>query len=295
MRLFTLILGLQMAAMAFAQTDVSLFWKKDGKQLTEIKSDKADLTQKLGHAGPAVENSWGAARINVDNNCAIDVYCKQNKGLELRKYQWNSTKQQIDAGAGFGVFDQNVNVGLGGINLLSGNQIVPLEAHNGREIKVVKGDTCSWVEVISRGVLYEGDSLDVAVRIFAYNNSRQFDIEAEVLKGRSRNIRFTTGLNYTDASVRDDDQSHLSVWEPLVRDGVPDSTFVGKSLIFGTQYWMRQRSHKVVGTERLVSILPRKKTRLTILFSSSRDAEINTSDAFFEKAISVKPPKNKKK
>ena len=88
-----------------AQTATSLFWKKDGKQVSEIVSDKADQYNKVGHHGPAVENTHFALRIYFNNSGAVDVYSKTGRGLELEQYKWYPTaKQQEDEGAGCDLF-----------------------------------------------------------------------------------------------------------------------------------------------------------------------------------------------
>ena len=112
-----------------AQTAVSLFWKKDGTQVEEIVSDKADQYRQVGHHGPAVENSHMALRIYFNDSGAIDVYSKTGRGMELEKYRWypDSLAQSLH-GAGCDEYMVGKTVGLGGIALWDGDKEVKLTA-----------------------------------------------------------------------------------------------------------------------------------------------------------------------
>ncbi|MBQ2448269.1 MAG: DUF4861 family protein, partial [Bacteroidales bacterium] len=86
-----MIVGSLLAIMAFsmnAQTDISLFWRSDSIQVSEIFSPEGDLYRKVGHHGPAVENDYMALRIYFNHSGSIDVYSKQKPQLELATAHW---------------------------------------------------------------------------------------------------------------------------------------------------------------------------------------------------------------
>ena len=56
-----------------ARTASSLFWRSDSLQVNEIVSETADQYKKVGHHGPAVENSHMALRLYFNDSGAIDV------------------------------------------------------------------------------------------------------------------------------------------------------------------------------------------------------------------------------
>ena len=68
---------------SIAQTASSLFWRSDSLQVKEIVSETGDQYRKIGHHGPAVENSHMALRIYFNDSGAIDVYSKSGRGMEL--------------------------------------------------------------------------------------------------------------------------------------------------------------------------------------------------------------------
>ena len=85
-----------------AQTSVSLFWRSDSLQVSEIVSDVGNQYKKVGHHGPAVENSHMALRIYFNDSGAIDLYSKSGRGMELDKYKWYpSTEKQEELGLGY--------------------------------------------------------------------------------------------------------------------------------------------------------------------------------------------------
>ena len=86
--IFLIAISLIAPALAHAQTASSLFLRSDSLQVKEIVSDQADMYKKVGHHGPAVENSHMALRIYFNDSGAIDLYSKSGRGMDLRKYKW---------------------------------------------------------------------------------------------------------------------------------------------------------------------------------------------------------------
>ena len=159
---------------SYAQTAKSLFWKKDGIQVEEIVSEKADQYNKVGHHGPAVENPYMALRIYFNDSGAIDVYSKSGRGMELEKYRWYPDSLARAAyGAGCDEYMVGKTVGLGGIALWDGEKVVRLAATKGRTARVGDTKNGSYAEMIAYGVPYNGDSLDVSIRIDMKAKSRE--------------------------------------------------------------------------------------------------------------------------
>ena len=88
---------LAIKANAEAQTASSLFWRSDSLQVSEIVSEIGNQYNKVGHHGPAVENSHMALRVYFNDSGAIDVYSKTGRGMELMEYLWYPTKGQQDS------------------------------------------------------------------------------------------------------------------------------------------------------------------------------------------------------
>ena len=178
-----------------AQTAVSLFWKSDGVQVNEIVSEEADQYKKVGHHGPAVENTHFALRIYFNDSGAIDVYSKSGRGLELEKYKWYPTEeQQQNDGAGCDEYRVGKTVGLGGIALWDGKQEVKLKATGGRTARVGDTKTGSFAEMIAYGVPYQEDTVDISIRIDMNRKTREAVVTATSLTGMP--VMFLTGVNY---------------------------------------------------------------------------------------------------
>ena len=90
-----------LASAQTSRTACSLFWRSDSLQVTEIVSENEDQYKKVGHHGPAVENSHMALSIYFNNSGAIDVYSKNGRGMELLDYKWYpSVQAQTELGVG---------------------------------------------------------------------------------------------------------------------------------------------------------------------------------------------------
>lgn len=75
-RIITALFFFIVPVLAQAQTASSLFLRSDSLQVKELVSETADMYKKVGHHGPAVENSHMALRIYFNNSGAIDLYSK---------------------------------------------------------------------------------------------------------------------------------------------------------------------------------------------------------------------------
>ena len=62
-----------------AQTAHSLFWRSDSLQVSELTAEPGNHFNKVGHHGPAVENSHMALRIYFNDSGAVDVYSKTGR------------------------------------------------------------------------------------------------------------------------------------------------------------------------------------------------------------------------
>ena len=114
---------------AGAQTATSLFRLTDSLQVSEIASSRAVQYYSTGHHGPAIENSACALRIYFNDSGAIDVYSKSGARMELLEYLWYpDSRQQEEEGAGRDEYLVGRTLGLGGIALWDGNEVVRLKA-----------------------------------------------------------------------------------------------------------------------------------------------------------------------
>lgn len=180
-----------------AGTDASLFLKNaPEEQLESIESESGDLFKQAGHHGPAVENHWLGLRIYFDRKAAIDVYSKARPGLELEKARWYPTPEQQKSGMGTDYYKAGEGVGLGGVRLWDGKQVVALEPVTRRSARVVKEGGAAFMEMLSEGVPYMGRKVDVLQRVTVFSGIRQAKVEVWAMTDEP--VRFVTGVNFHD-------------------------------------------------------------------------------------------------
>lgn len=274
--------ALVMSSMAMAQTDVSLFWRKDSVQVSEIKSEIADQYRKVGHHGPAVENSYMAVRLYFRDGGAIDVYSKANPGLELKKYLWYPTKEQIAAGAGCDEYRVGKTFGLGGVSLWDGSKEVKIVATAGRDAKVEKTKDGARMEMLAKGVEYKGEKIDVAIRVMVYNDSRDAVVEAECVSGQK--VQFMTGVNMHEGQSSKEGKvgkvGYMAAWGIHPADIVENPLPIGGGLAYDAKKWQTMTAKKDLMW--IVTKKPVKKACAKIVAACSREKELNDWDKFLK-------------
>ena len=272
----SVVLSFMYGMTSSAQTAKSLFWKKDGKQVEEIVSQKADQYNKVGHHGPAVENSYLALRIYFTNSGAIDVYSKSGRGMELEKYRWYpDSLAQADYGAGCDEYMVGKTVGLGGIALWDGEKEVKLVATKGRTARVGDTRNGSYAEMIAYGVPYKGDTLDVSIRIDVRTKTREANVTAEVLDGTK--VQFLTGVNYHKGARVSYGKDYISVWGVHPADVSTDPKPIGGGMFFNKSDF--SEPEKTGDMVRIIS-RPASKVSTRVVSASTKEAELNTADRF---------------
>lgn len=199
-----------LTAQANNKTDVSLKWKDSAEQQTQISAKTGDLYEKVAHHGPAVENEWMGIRIYFDKKCALDVYNKQRRGLELAGASWYPTQAQQQEGWGADQYKVGPTIGLGGIRLWDDGNVVPLDPVTMRTARVIKEAAYSQIEMLSEGVPYRGRNVDVLIRVTAYSGMREMKVEAFALCDEP--VEFVTGVNYWETTTTFEGKGYVGSW-----------------------------------------------------------------------------------
>lgn len=257
-----------------AQTAKSLFWRSDSLQVSEIVSETGDQYRKVGHHGPAVENSHLALRIYFNDSGAVDLYSKSGRGMELERYLWYPSEEDREMnGAGCDAYIVGKTVGFGGIALWDGEQEVKLVATKGRTARVGDTKKGSYAEVIAYGVAYKGDTVDVSVRIDMYAKNRNAVVTATELSGKK--VQFVTGVNYHNGQRVQTGDDYISVWgtHPAKELSMP----VGAGMKFSAKDFPAMDK-----TEDFVRIIsrPASSVSTTLVGASSKEAELNSAKRF---------------
>lgn len=260
---------------SLAQTASSLFWRSDSLQVNEIVSETGNQYNKVGHHGPAVENSHMALRIYFNDTGAIDLYTKSGRGMELKEYKWYPDSLQLANGAGNDEYLVGKTVGLGGIALWDGEKEVKLVATKGRTARVGDTKKGSFAEMIAYGVEYSGDLVDISVRIDMNAKTRDAIVTAKELSGRK--VMFLTGINYHEGQTVRYDSDHILVWGVHIGGKIPYVTPIGAAMTFSDKMFPT-----VEKTENMVRAIskPSAEVRTKVVATSTREAELNTMKRF---------------
>lgn len=260
---------------AGAQTASSLFWRSDSLQVNEIVSEVGNQYNKVGHHGPAVENSHMALRIYFNDSGAIDVYSKTGRGMELEEYLWYPTPMQQEHGAGNDEYLVGKTVGLGGIALWDGGKEVKLVATKGRTARVGETKKGCYAEMIAYGVEYCGGLVDISIRIDVNDKSREAVVTASELSGRK--VQFLTGVNFHGGQKVAFGEGYISVWGIHTGGKVPYTSSIGAGMFYNDKLFQT-----VEKTDNMVRIIskPTDKAQTRIMAASSKEAELNTAKRF---------------
>lgn len=245
------------AATAQNQTDISLFWKKDHKQVSSIESLTGNLYQDVGHHGPAVENEWLGLRLYFDKKVSIDVYNKTKPQLELKGAEWYPTPEQQEEGWGADQYKVGQTVGLGGVRLWDGEKEVLLNPVTKRIARVKKEFNESYMEMLSEGVPYKGDTISVLVRVTVFSGFREAKVEAFAFSDKP--VQFLTGINYhpkTDTKVGPD---YICTWGLHPEDVASIRLNIGAAILYNpdnfekmektpTAYWLISKPCNYIST-----------------------------------------------
>lgn len=278
-KLILVLSALALTYVSMAQTAVSLFWKSDSLQVSEVVSETADLYDELGHGGPAVENSHMILRLLFNDSGAVDVYSKSGRGMELARYGWYPTAEQQELErAGADAYEVGNTIGCGGFALWDGEKEVRLVANRGRTARVGETKKGSYVEMTAYGVEYMGGLVDIMVRIEVNVKSRLASVSAKELSGKK--VRFLTGVNFHEGQKVIVDKKHVAVWgqHPVEGTAFP----VGAAVLFSDKAFPTvERTGDMV---RIISE-PAEEVKTRILASSTKEAELNSAKRFEEYVV----------
>lgn len=260
------------------KTDVSLFLKKNkGNYLTEIESKSGNLFHKLGHHGPAVENHWLGFRLYFNKKTAIDVYSKAKPGLEIRQKKWYPSKKEQLAGWGADYYKVGKTVGLGGIKLWDGEKVVPLHPVSLRSARVVKGEDASYMEMLSEGVSYKGEKVNILVRVTVFADKREAKVEA--FSQTREPVQFVTGINYFKNLEVEKMDNCIATWGIHPEDVAAEKVEIGAAILFNQNDFENQLDD---GKQFLFISKPTKKLETWITSANAREPEMNSFGKFLE-------------
>jgi hypothetical protein len=258
-------------------TDVSLKWKNSDKQETCISSESGNLYNQLSHHGPAIENEWLGLRMYFDYKCAIDVYNKSQARLELAGAEWYPTPEQQQNGWGADQYKVGNTIGLGGVRLWDGEKVVFLDPVRKRTARVCKETTISYMEMLSEGIPYKGDSIDILVRVTVFSGIREAKVEAFALCNKP--VQFLTGINYHPDTETWQGNNYICTWGIHPEDVAAFQLAIGAGIIYDPADF--EQINKTENEYQLIS-KPAKFLKTWISSASERDQDLNSREKFID-------------
>jgi hypothetical protein len=279
MRRYLLVLGV-LAAVAIGvraqnRTDVSLKWKNKDHQETIIESETGNLYKELEHHGPAIENEWMGLRLYFDHKVAVDVYNKQRPGLELALAGWYPTAEQQQEGWGADLYKVGSTVGLGGVRLWDGEKEQFLNPVTKRTARVRKEASLSYMEMLSEGIPYRGDTIDILVRVTVFSGQREAKVEAFAMS--SQPVQFMTGINFHEGLEIRQGEDFIGTWGIHPEDVAAFQFAIGAGILFNPDDFdsiIKAESQFVMVSK------PTKYLETWITSSCEKEVELNTINDF---------------
>ncbi|MCW3785303.1 DUF4861 family protein [Plebeiibacterium sediminum] len=281
---FTLLVVVILPSIAQNLTDASLFLRKDSVYTNEIQEESGDLYRSIGHHGPAVENEWLALRLYFNNKAAaIDVYNKQKPGLELKSAKWYPSAEEQKKGLGADYYKVGGTLGLGGVRLWDGENVVLLAPVSNRIVRVKKEGSISQMEMLSKDVPYKGKKVDILVRVTAYSGIREMRVEAFALT--DEDVQFVTGVNYHEGQKVDKAANYVISWGYHPEDVAAEKIKVGAAIVINPDNYSKTLDD---GKQQLFITKPTKYTSHWVTSTIEKDKELGTFKAFQKYVSSIK-------
>jgi len=256
-------------------TDISLKWKDLKENEYSIESVTGNLYDKLAHHGPAIENEWVAFRLYFDFKVSVDVYHKTKTGLELAAAEWYPTVDQQKNGFGADFYKVGTTMGCGGIQLWDGEKALYLDPVKKRTARVCKEASYSYMEMLSEGIPYKGDSIDVLVRVTVFSGIRAAKVEAFALCNKP--VQFLTGINYHPLTKTTEGRNFISTWGLHPEDVAAFKMNIGAAIIYNPNDFMSFNK-----TQKEFDLISKPTKYLSTWISSSceKENELNTIEKF---------------
>ena len=167
------------------------------------------------HHGVAFENALLALRIYFDARQTIDLYGKDNKGLELKETQFYTTKDQKAKGYGDDILWVGNTFGLGALRGFSNGKSTMISDVNNRDQRIISfGPARTIVEVVDRGWKPEGSKIrmNLTIRYTLWAGHRDMDVDVH-LSHPAKDVGFSTGLiNMKNSQEFSDHKGLRGLW-----------------------------------------------------------------------------------
>lgn len=203
------------------------------------------------------------------------MYSKTKPQLELEQAGWYPTEEQQKNGWGADQYKAGSTVGLGGVRLWDGEKVVFLNPVKQRTARVKKEANLSYMEMLSEGIPYKGDSVDILIRVTVYSGIREAKVEAFALCDKP--VQFLTGINYHPGTKSTKGEGFICTWGLHPEDVAAIQFNIGAGIMYNPNDIVEQIETK--NEHQLIS-KPGKYLQTWITSSCEKENELNSMEKF---------------
>ena len=197
--------------------------------------------------------------------------------MELREKQWYPTKKEQLEGWGADYYKVGKSVGLGGVKLWDEGQVIDLHPVSRRSASVKQyGDSAS-MRMISEGIPYKGQEVDISVLVTVYADRRTAKVEASCLSGED--VQFVTGINFFDHLEIKKTEQYIATWGIHPEDVAAEKVEVGAAIFIPPG--INLKTQRLKNQYILISDL-RQNMQFQISSANKREAGINAMEDFID-------------
>jgi hypothetical protein len=131
--------------------------------------------------------------------------------------------------------------------------------------------------MLSEGIPYKGDTIDILVRVTVFSGKREAKVEAFALSNKP--VQFLTGINYHPGTQTKQSDTYICTWGLHPEDVAAFQLNIGAALFFNPDDY--EKIQKTDTEYQLIS-KPVKYLETWISSSCEKENEYNTLDRFIE-------------
>lgn len=144
-----------------------------------------------------------------------------------------------------------------------------------RTARVRKEANHSYMEMLSEGIPYKGDTIDVLVRVTVVSGLREAKVEAFALS--SKPVQFLTGINYHEGTEIRQGDDFIGTWGVHPEDVAAFQFAIGAGILYNPEDFDSIDKAK---TQFVMISKPTKYLETWITSACEKEAELNDVNEF---------------
>ncbi len=93
-----------------------------------------------------------------------------------------------------------------------------------------KGKNTSYMEMLSEGIPYKGDTIDVLIKVTVFSGKREAMVEA--FANADKPVQFLTGINYHEDTKTFEGENFIGTWGMHPEDVAAYQMKIGSAIIY---------------------------------------------------------------